>query len=298
MPLSGKFILRAKGPYSFEHSSAFYRRSKFELIDRHDKNYFTRALEFENQPILIRIQNNNDQITDRLTINWSSSNNLENKDRFREHLLKMFYLDFDIDLFYNHHLDPKMKKQVRRFTGFRPILTSTIYETVAWSIIGQQVNLQFAYKIVSRLIKKVNRTFNLNGQTYYLFPRPEDIIRLNPKTLLSMQFSQRKVEYLLGFTKQICDGRFDLEALKYLDYDASLDKLLAIRGIGPWSANYILLRGAGCRDAFPVGDSGINRAVKTIYGLGPRPSVDDLLELGERWRPYRSLATYYLWKSL
>jgi DNA-3-methyladenine glycosylase II len=74
--------------------------------------------------------------------------------------------------------------------------------------------------------------------------------------------------------------------------------MTAIRGIGPWTANYVLLRGAGHRDAFPIGDSGINRAVRALYGLERKPDVDYLTALGERWRPFRSLASFYLWRSL
>lgn len=298
MASQGTFRLRPVGPYSFDLSYSFYHRSKFEMVDRFAERFFARPLILDGVPILIKIPYGNGGLTRYMKVAWEASEEIGDTKCLRRLITRMFYLDFDIQKFYAHPLDKAMRKLTRRFNGFRPIMTPDVFEAAVWAIIGQQVNLQFAYRLKSRLVNYVNRTFNINGEQYHLFPSPTDIANVDHKTLRSMQFSGRKAEYLLDFTRLVTGGEFDLDRLGDLDYETARDKLLSIRGIGPWSANYILMRGAGHQDAFPIGDSGINHAVSTLYGLDKKPGIDQLMELGERWRPYRTLATFYLWKSL
>jgi DNA-3-methyladenine glycosylase II len=298
MSAQGTFNLRPVGRYNFDLSYSFYRRSKFESVDRFADRYFMRPILIDNVPVLIRIPYGIGGLTKSLKVIWQSPAEVKNIKKLRRQLARMFYIDFDIDKFYRHPLDKVMRGLTHRFVGFRPILTPNVFEAAAWAIIGQQVNLQFAYRLKSRLVQYVNRTFAVNGDRYNLFPLPSEIANLEYDTLRSMQFSGRKAEYLLDFAKMVVGGELDLNGLADLDYEAAEETLLSIRGIGPWSANYILMRGAGHQDAFPIGDSGINHAVRKLYGLESKPDIEYLLELGERWRPFRSLATFYLWKSL
>lgn len=297
MGTHGTFIIRPEGLYDFDLSYSFYRRSKFELIDHFGENCFVRPFLFGGTPIVIKVSSPRPR-SDRLTIHWQSPEGVDDRDSLRCLLARMFYLDFDIRKFYRLRLDPAMKKLTRTYAGFRPILTPDVFEAAAWAIIGQQVTLYFAYLLKERLVEKVNRTFRQDRITFHLFPSAEDIARLDHDTLRSMQLSTRKAEYLLNFSRLVAERKLDLESLKTLDYEAAAATLLAIRGIGPWSANYILMRGVGHQDAFPIGDSGINRAVKNLYGWRGNPDMKRLLALGDKWRPYRSLAGFYLWKSL
>lgn len=294
----GTFRLTPVGPYNFDLSYSFYRRSKFEMVDRFADRMFIRPITIDQTPVLIKIRNGSGDPVKSLKIKWETTAPDLDTACLRRHMVRMFYLDFDLEKFYGLPLDRVMRRLIRSFTGFRPILTPNVFEAAAWAIIGQQVNLQFAYRLKSRLVKYVNRTFVIDRERYFLFPTAEEIARIDYDTLRTMQFSGRKAEYLLDLAFKVASRELDLEGLAETDYETALGKLLSIRGLGPWSANYILMRGAGHRDAFPVGDSGINQAVKRLYGLGRKPETGRLLDLGEGWRPYRSLATFYLWKSL
>lgn len=298
MGSGGTFVLQPEGAYDFELSYSFYRRSRFEMIDRFADRYFARPFLFEGRPVLIKIPRREKGLVERLRIEWRSpAGDIDGK-RLRRLLARMFYIDFDIGQFYRLRHDPVMRRLIKRFAGFRPILTPNVFEAAAWAIIGQQVTLQFAYLLKSRLIKMINRTFEIDGERYFLFPSPEDIAGLDYRSLRTIQLSGRKTEYLLHLSQLVASGELDLENVMALDYETAYQRLIAIRGIGPWTANYVLLRGAGHRDAFPIGDSGINRAVREQYGLDTKKHQDSLVKLGEQWRPYRSLATFYLWKSL
>ena len=298
MSSQGTFLLRPVGPYDFDLSYSFYWRSRFEMVDRFADVCFARPILFDDVPVLIKISCGKGCLIDSLRVQWFSPGEVRDRQRLRDLLTRMFCLNFDLNRFYQRRLDPVMRRLVRRLVGLRPILTPDVFEAAAWAIIGQQVNLEFAYRVKSRLVETVNRTFEIDGETYHLFPTAADIAALDLETLRSLQFSTRKAEYLLDFSRMVASGKIDLESLGSLDYDTACEKLISIRGLGPWSANYILLRGAGHLDAFPIGDSGLNRAVKTLYCLDRKPETKHLLQLGDRWRPYRSLATCYLWKSL
>lgn len=297
MKKHGTCYLRAEGRYDFDLSYSFYRRSRFEMVDRFADCFFVRPMLFGEIPVMIQIACKTG-LTPVLKVRWQSPVEVKYIPVLRRMLARMFYLDFDIEKFYRHRLDRVMRGLTRRFPGFRPILTPGIFEAAAWAIIGQQVNLQFAYRIKSRLVEYVNHTFHINGQRFFLFPTATEIANIDYDRLRAMQFSERKAQYLVDFARMVAGGELNLEKIAEMDYETAVCKLLSVRGLGPWSANYILLRGAGHRDAFPVGDSGINSAVKTLYKLDGKPDIDFLLKLGERWRPYRSLATFYLWKSL
>ena len=286
------------GPYSLALTFDFYRRSRFELADRFPDRAFARAVLYNDVPALITIPENKGGDDHAVTIEWQSPEAMTDRAGWRRFLKRMFYVDFDLRPFYRSVSDPVMKKLTKRFVGFRPVLTPTVFEAATWAIIGQQVNLHFAHRLKSRLVEKANRFFDLDGEQYYLFPTATDIARLSLRTLCAMQFSRRKAEYLRDLSRMVADGSLDLEGLTSLDYDAALERLLAIRGIGPWSANYILMRGAGHADAFAFGDSGVNSAVKSLYRLDRNPDMDFLIGVSDQWRPYRSLACYYLWKSL
>lgn len=298
MSANGRFLIKSNGPYNFVSSSAFYRRSRFEIDDRFDDNLFVRTFRHENYPILIKIDANKNKGRNSLLIKWFSPLSKIDTRGLRHHLAKIFYLDFPLKDFYNHRLGNVLGKLIKKYPGFRPIMAPSAFEAAAWSIIGQQVNLAFAYSLKKRLIKAVNRKFVIDRQHYYLFPEPGDVAKFRYNELQAMQFSRRKAEYLIDFARMVDSGKIDLDHLGTLDYEYAVEKLLMIRGIGPWSANYILLRGTGHCDAFPIGDSGLNQAIRRLYNLTQAPKPKFLAELSEKWRPYRSLATYYLWKSL
>lgn len=295
---NGTFRLRPKGPYDFKLSLAFYRHSRFECLDSDDTARFGRLLLLDGAPVVIRAIPDAGSTSNGLRVDWQSMNGEVDRKKLRRLVNRMFYTDHNISDFYRHRHDPVMRGLIRRFRGFRPILTANVFEAAAWAIIGQQVTLHFAFMLKTRLKRLADRAVVVDGRRHFLFPTAEDIANLDHRTLRSIQLSQRKAEYLRDFSRMVADGRLDLEHMESMDYETVYEKLISIRGLGPWTANYILLRGTGHPDAFPIGDSGINRAVRTLYGLSKKPDTDFLLELGERWRPYRSLATFYLWKSL
>jgi len=177
--------------------------------------------------------------------------------------------------------------------GLRVLLTLDPFEALVWAILGQQVNLAFAYALRRDLIRLAGVPA-VDGLTAH--PDAARIAALEVKDLQALRFSLRKAEYLLHATKEVASGRLKLEDL--LTATSASRRLLALRGCGPWTAQYVLMRGLGFRDGVPVGDAGLTLALQRWFKLEARPDGPETLRLMAPFAPHRSLATFHLWASL
>jgi len=182
-----------------------------------------------------------------------------------------------------------------RDIGLRIPMTPTCFDGVIWAILGQQVNLSFAYALRRRLVNLAGTKID---ESLWAPPRPEDIAILSTDDLLPLQFSLRKAEYLIGTSKLITQGKLELETFTRRSAVAVEKELMAIRGFGPWSTNYLMMRSLGFADCVPVGDTGLTSGLQKSLKLEERPDAKKTIELMEPFAPFRSLATLHLWQSL
>jgi DNA-3-methyladenine glycosylase II len=124
------------------------------------------------------------------------------------------------------------------------------------------------------------------------------IAEFDDATLRGVGLSGQKVSYLRDLSARIIDGRLNLDELEELEDDAVIERLTAVRGFGRWTAEMFLMFRLHRPDILPVGDLGIVTAVQKLYRLRKRPDAKRLMKIGEAWRPYRSVASWYLWQSL
>ncbi len=176
-------------------------------------------------------------------------------------------------------IDPKMDRR-----GSRP----NAYEALARAIVGQQLSTRAAESIWSKLIAL------FDDQT----PEPEALLRRRPATLRKAGLSNAKVEFLRDLARRVEDGRLDLKRLSKLSDEDITAELLEVKGIGRWTAEMFLIFHLGRPDVAAVGDLGIRRAVQIAYGMDELPGPEDLDRIAEKWRPHRTLASLYLWRSL
>lgn len=177
--------------------------------------------------------------------------------------------------------------------GLRVLLTLDPFEALVWAIIGQQVNLAFAYALRRDLIRRVGLPAS-GGLIAH--PDAAQIAALTLPELQALRFSRPKAEYLLHAAAEVASGRLDLAA--HPTATGAARTLLALRGCGPWTAQYVLMRGLGFRDCVPVGDAGLTLALQRRFQLEVRPDATDTLRLMAPFAPHRSLATFHLWASL
>ncbi len=163
------------------------------------------------------------------------------------------------------------------------------YAVLVRTISGQQVSTAAAAAIYGRL------TARYDGRA----PTPDEVLAEDPEELRAAAgLSRAKVTYLRSLAEHVLDGSLELERLNTLPDEEVTAELVAVRGIGAWSAHMFLMFHLERPDVLPVGDLGIRRAVMLTYGLEEMPALARVSEIGEPWRPYRTLACLFLWRSL
>jgi len=171
-------------------------------------------------------------------------------------------------------------------------------EAISWAIIGQQINLTFAYALKKRLVEEYGRVIQFEGRTFYLFPKAEIIVQLTDADLRPKQFSRSKIKYLTGVAQAIVDGKISKEMLSTMSYEDAKNKLIELKGIGNWSADYVLMKCLRFPDAFPLTDVGLHNAIKFQLGQKEKPSLEEIEEMAVKWKGWKSYVTFYLWHSL
>ena len=194
--------------------------------------------------------------------------------------------------------DPVLAPLVKQLYGLHVSQTPTVFEAFVQSIFSQQIATNVARIIGSLLLDRYASTMTHNGHTYYAFPTPASLLPDGIPGLRGIKLSNRKAEYILDVATAMVDGSLDLEGLRLLTDEEATKRLLALRGVGPWTAHWLLLRALGRMDAFPAGDLALRRIVSRLYLDGEELSVRQLEEFSERWSPWRSLYTTYLFAAL
>ena len=162
------------------------------------------------------------------------------------------------------------------------------YGALLRGIVGQQLSTKAAESIFGRLVAM----FDGAG------PTPRQLIDADPDALRAAGLSRAKVAYLRDLAERVEDGELELDRLRELPDEEVSAQLTAVKGIGQWTADMFLMFNLGRPDVLPVGDLGIRNAMQRLYELPAKPSAADLTRIAEPWRPYRSLASLYLWTAL
>jgi DNA-3-methyladenine glycosylase II len=163
------------------------------------------------------------------------------------------------------------------------------YGALVRSIVGQQLSTKAARAIYGRL------TDRFGGRT----PTPEEVLADDPEELKAAAgLSRAKVTFLRSLAEHVIDGSLELEKLDGLPDEEVIAELVAVKGLGVWSAHMFLMFHLGRPDVLPVGDLGIRRAVMRAYGLPELPDPVTLEKIAEPWIPHRTLACRFLWRSL
>ena len=129
------------------------------------------------------------------------------------------------------------------------------------------------------------------------FPSPEAILAVSPEMLRAAGMSRPKIAYLQSLATLAMQGELEMAHLRRLDDEAVIEHLTRVKGIGRWTAEMILIFHLKRPDVLPVDDVGLLAAIEKLYGLPKRPTPAEVIALGEKWRPYRSIACWYLWMS-
>lgn len=182
--------------------------------------------------------------------------------------------------------DRKLAKVIDLVGEFNLSLTKNPYESLVEAIITQQLSAKAADSISAKF-----------REIYGRFPKPADVIETSDAKLRKAGLSYMKVSYIKDLSKKVESKELRLAYMKNLSDEEVIVQLMQVKGIGRWTAEMFLIFSLGRLDVLPVGDLGLRKGIKNLYSLEELPEKEQIESIAEKWRPYRSVATWYLWRS-
>lgn len=284
MPGSDDIDLRFTGDYSMAASVSLAGRAAFVGSPAGDDPGvldLTFALEGSWATVSVRVHQDGGGVRASLLANPGGAS----REDVRAQLERILCLDVDGAGFADVAARDDVVAALRqRFPGVRPVLLPTPYEAAARAIIGHRLFVAQAAAVSARVGQEHGVRLVVGDRTVYAFPAPDRLADLPPV----LGLSARKVDQLRALGVAAADGRFATARLRAMQREQALAHLQQLPGIGPFSAELVLLRGAGDPDAFPRTELRLHKAMATAYHLGEEPDLETLERVAARWRPYRS----------
>ena len=209
---------------------------------------------------------------------------------------RTFMLDVDPAPFLEAaQADPVLAQVVARHYQMRPMMIIDPFEALLWTVVGQQINMSFARRLKLALIEMCGRHMMVGGDRFALFPGPREVAMLEESMMRQRQFSRQKAAYVKCIAAAALSGQLDFDVLRSLPAEQALAALTSIRGIGRWTAEYIMIRALGFRDAIPAADVGLRKAVGLAYAIGRHATEEEVRAISSKWPGWRGWGAFYLW---
>jgi len=184
--------------------------------------------------------------------------------------------------------DPKFAKIIMQVGDYNVKITKNRYQSLVEAIISQQLSGYAANSI----IKKFRKLYKSK------FPKPRDVIKTSDSKLRTTGLSKMKIVYIKELSKKIESKELNMRKISTQSDEQVIEVLTDVKGIGRWTAEMFLIFSLGRLDILPVGDLGLKKGIQSMYSLKELPQKEQIEQLAESWKPYRTVATWYLWKSL
>ncbi|PEX90977.1 DNA-3-methyladenine glycosylase family protein [Bacillus cereus] len=286
--------------FSFHENLRYLSRSNNECMFHIEDNKIYKVIPVQHVNPLVEISMNTDG---NIQIHFLGESYISEKwvcAAVANYVKEWFDLTTDLAPFYKlaKH-DPLLNDPIQKYYGLRTLGIPDLFEALSWGIIGQQINLTYAYTLKRRLVETFGNYVAWNDRKHWIFPSPEIIATLHVEDLKKLKMTTRKCEYLIGIAKRITEGKLSKEdLLQTQDVKLAEKQLTTIHGIGPWTANYVLMRCLRFPSAFPIDDVGLHNAIKFITGSESKPTKHEIKDFAANWGNWESYATFYLWRVL
>jgi DNA-3-methyladenine glycosylase II len=284
--------------FSFEEVLFYLSRSLNDCLQRVEHNKVYKLINLAGEHMLIEVG-----VTEKHKLEIRFINTIPSpatRILAAEYVADWLDLATDLSQFYAAAAsDPLLGKLTKQYYGLRIVGIPDLFEALCWAIMGQQINLTFAYTLKRRFVEGFGGSMEWQGQTYWLFPTISRIAELTLADLTSLQFSSKKAEYIIDLAKLMDSGGLTKLNLQGLENLQAVEKtLVSIRGIGAWTANYAVMRCLRDASAFPIEDVGLHNAIKLQLQMDRKPTLAEIRELAIHWKNWEAYATFYLWRSL
>jgi len=284
--------------FDFRKCMKFLARSYKEPCHGIKQDILYKLLKFDHDFVLlkIRLQHKNALCIEFLTPRPKKSI----RARAAKYVWEWFDLETDLRPFYRMaKKDAVLRPLVNKYYGLRILTIPDLFEAICWAIMGQHINVQFAYTLKKRFVESFGEKFRFNEKPFYLFPTPEVISQQTVIKLKKLQLTGKKSEAIIDVAKKMEIGALSRDfLLNKDDVKSAKEELMRLRGVGKWTADYVSLRCLKDPSAFPVDDVGLQNAIKEQLGLSKKPTGKEIYGFSSSWKNWEAYATFYLWNSL
>ena len=269
--------------------------------DSLDGGVYRRLLDLDGKLVLGSVRSEGDVDAPQLAVELQAESMLPGEaSAAREQVAWLLGTNQDLAPFYQlARQDATMSSIVERFRGLHLPHTATVFESLVLAVLGQQIATNVARIIRTLMIETHGPRQSFDGETFYAFPRPETLAALSVDQLRRLKLSQRKAEYVQGIAQTALEfSSCGLEPLHQMTDEEAVETMLALRGVGHWTTQWVLIRALGRPDALPLGDLALRRVVSRMFFGGEDLTDIRVEELCRRWSPWRTYATVYLFTAL
>jgi DNA-3-methyladenine glycosylase II len=289
------FKIKTPAEFSYDFSLEYLTRSAKEPMHIVHERVIKKLINVEGERVLFFVSEANSCLQVEIFGNPSP----KIKTAVENYVYEWFDLSTDLTPFYSlAKKDEVLKSVVKKFHGYRIMGQPDLFESLIWAVLGQQINLAFAYSIKQRFVEKYGEKLEHEGHTYWLFPTPEVVSTLTFEDLLPLQFSRQKSNYTVGIARAFVNKELSREMFHGKSLLEAKEELMKIKGIGNWTANYAIMRTFRYPDAFPLEDVALHKALFIQMNMRKRPSLDRVKKIFKKYKGWEAYATLYLWKTL
>jgi DNA-3-methyladenine glycosylase II len=290
------FTLKPVAPFRLDYTVWALRRRPDNAIDRWDGIAWRRVHDLARGICEVRVTQTGPPEHPKLRVLGTGKElTADAKRQIRNLLTRMLGLDRDLSGFYRlaRH-DRTMVSLAGRFRGVRLPRFPTIFEALVNGIACQQISLTVGIILLNRLAESYGPRLGTPEGTAFGFPRPERLAGADIAGLKRLGFSRRKAEALIELSRRVAGKDIDLSGLEAMSNEEAAEKLLELRGVGRWTADYALLRGMGRFMIFPAGDVGARNMLQAVLHIRKPPDEEEIRRRLQKWAPYEGLVYVHL----
>jgi DNA-3-methyladenine glycosylase II len=288
--------IKPRPPFRLDLTVWTLRRRPDNAMDRWDGQTYRRVLLLPTGPVEVAVTQVEPPETPQLRVSVDGQpGRILVKDAVASALERLLGLNIDLGEFYRFAEGQDQLGQLAlRFRGMKPPRFATVFESVINAIASQQVSRTVAILVLNRLTARYGAAVREEDNAGRAFPCPEDLAGLQPGDLRQIGLSRQKGRSMIELAKSIAEGSLNLDGLTELSEEGALERLLGLRGVGRWTAEYVLLRGLGRTHVFPGDDVGARNNLQRWLHLTKPLDYATVHRMLKRWRPYGGLIYFHL----
>jgi DNA-3-methyladenine glycosylase II len=283
-------------PFRLDLTAWALRRRPHNAIDRWGESTYRRALLIDHDPVGLSVTEDGAPEAPRLSARLGARPTDRSSERpVRRALNRLLGLDVDLSAFAAMAAsDPLLGPLAARMRGLKPPRFPTVFEALLNGVACQQLSLDVGIHLLNRLTAERGRPVSADPEGMRAFPGPEELASAEADEIKRLGFSRAKAGAIVDSARAITAGDLDLEGLEELEDAAAIERLTKMRGIGRWTAEYVLLRGLGRLHVFPGDDVGAHNKLRRLFEIDTDLDYDAVKRLVGRWHPYAGVVYFHL----